>query len=98
MFDGLIEILMSWVSQAFCWLLQQLVLFAVSVMGLVSAALPSIAVPAFLTGYSWPEHALSFIAWIVPFGAFSWFITALVAYELAQFLWLLLYRALMDLL
>lgn len=98
MFDGLIEILMSWLEQAFCWIVQQLVSLAISLMSLVSAVMPSVAVPDFLTAYTWPEQAFSFIGWVVPMGALSWMMIAWIGYEIAHFILLILYRAFMDLL
>lgn len=98
MFDGLIEVLMSWIAQAFCWIVQQLVSLAIALMQLVSSVMPSVAVPDFLTTYAWPAEMLSFIGWLVPFGALSWMLMAWVSYEVAHFVLLILYRAFMDLL
>lgn len=98
MFDGLIDILMQWLSAAFCWIVQQLVALAVALMQFVSAVMPSVSVPDFLSSSGWTDQTLSFMAWILPTGAVSWMLLAWLSYELAHFVLLILYRAFMDLL
>lgn len=98
MFDGLVEILMGWLHQAFCYVLQELVLLATGMMQIVSTLLPSVAVPSWFTSYSWPSQAVAFVAWVFPTHMVGWMVLAWLAFELSSFLVLVFYRAFMDLL
>lgn len=97
MWDGLIEILMSWLSQAFCWLVTQLVSLAVGLMQLVSGLMPAVAVPDWLNS-PWTADIASAIAWLLPMQAVSWMLLGYFIIEVAHFVALVFYRAFMDLL
>ncbi|MGR0479821.1 MAG: hypothetical protein ACTFAL_00260 [Candidatus Electronema sp. V4] len=98
MFDGLIEVLMSWLQLAFCFIVEQLVTLAVSLMQLVSAVMPSVAIPDALTSVAWPAQSMIFVSWIFPTNFLGILFLAWISYEIAHFVLLILYRAFMDLL
>ncbi len=98
MFDGLIEVLMSWVSLAFCFIVQQLVTLAISLMQLVSALMPSVPVPEALSAVAWPAQSVMFIAWIFPTNFAAYLFLLWLSLEALFFILLILYRAFMDLL
>ncbi|XCN71880.1 MAG: hypothetical protein Q3M24_16445 [Candidatus Electrothrix aestuarii] len=97
MWDGLIDVLMSWVSQAWCWLVTQLVAIAFSFIKLIGTFTPSVESPDWLSSNPFTDASLGLIGWIIPFNhlfiAFGFYVT----YELLLFVGVPIYRAVMDL-
>ena len=83
-----------------CWFLEKLIGLAVAMIQLVSQIMPSVAVPDWLVSTNFPvtDTIMSFFYFFFPLSTISWCLSALLLYEIAHFMVLVLYRAFMDLL
>lgn len=98
MFDGLIEILMQWLGQAWCWLLTQIVLLAAALVQLVGSLLPDVEVPSWFAPGQFSDLSLSLMAWVFPLDVVFWGLMLWVGYEIVLAVIIPLYRSFMDLL
>jgi hypothetical protein len=92
MWDGLKELLMDWLSDAFCWLMEKLMELGIQMMMMVASILPDYTVPSWFTSYTFTDSALGFIGWVFPVQAYMWAFGFWITYELIQAVGLPIYR------
>ncbi|MCI5133633.1 MAG: hypothetical protein D3920_00890 [Candidatus Electrothrix sp. AW2] len=98
MFDGLIEVLMSWLAQAWCWLLDVLIKLALFIMQFISSILPHWGVPDSLVSWQWHPVTLGILVHFFPFDTFFLALSIVMAFELVVAVGIPIVRSIMDLL
>lgn len=98
MFDGLTELLLEWLKQAFCWFLQAMVDLAVILQGIYATIMPSVGVPAALKSTAVSSTSLEIFLFFFPGQFIVAMLIMYITIEFSMVIMIPLFRSLYDLL